>query len=137
MGVAPSAGLARTAVLGLARSVGWIEMYVGLDFVYARTEKLVARLFESLQKLGGVNVEKRAPAVVTFSVARWPIEDVIDELRRRVFAIVSLPADAQSVQASVGWFNTESEIDAFVGAVRDIAANTPDSIPRRLPLLGE
>ena len=73
----------------------------------------------------------------TFAVDDWPIEDTIDELRRRVFAIVALAPDHESVMASVGWFNTDAEIAAFVGAVRDIAANTPDSIPRRLPLLGQ
>jgi selenocysteine lyase/cysteine desulfurase len=136
-GVAPSSGLGRTAVLGLARSVGWIEMYVGLDWAYARTKTLGSALRESLLTIPGVRITGSESAVVTFAVANWPIEDTIDELRRRVFAIVALAPDHESVMASVGWFNTEAEIAAFVGAVRDIAANTPDSIPRRLPLLGQ
>src|SRR5205085_897033 len=93
VGVSPSAGLPRTAVLGLARSVGWIEMYVGLDFVYSRTKNLVAALAESLQILKGVRVERPHPAVVTFTVEGWPIGDVVDELRRRGFAIVSVTPD--------------------------------------------
>jgi selenocysteine lyase/cysteine desulfurase len=136
LGVAPSAGLSRTAVLGLARSVGWLEMYVGLDWIYSRTSALVTGILESLQQIAGVRVQKPAPAVVTFVVDGWSVEDVVDELRRRVFAIVGVTADGQ-VRASVGWFNTEAEITSFCGAVREIAANTPESIPRRLPLLGQ
>lgn len=136
LGIPPASGLARTAVLGLARSVGWIEMYVGLDWVYSRTAALVARLHESLVAIPGVRVVDAQSAVITFDVENWSIEDTVDELRRRVFAIVGVTATGQ-VRASVAWFNTEAEIDTFAGAVAEIAASTPDSIPRRLPLLGQ
>ncbi|HEY5488388.1 MAG TPA: hypothetical protein VIK00_01000 [Candidatus Limnocylindrales bacterium] len=137
LGVSRSFGLSRTAVLGLARSVGWLEMYVGLDLVYRRTAALSTRLRASLLALPGVRVLNPAPAVVTFGVDNWTVEDTVDELRRRVFAIVGLTPDGRAIRVSVGWFNTEAEIDTFVGAVREIAASTPDSIPRRLPLLGQ
>jgi selenocysteine lyase/cysteine desulfurase len=137
LGTSPSSGLSRTAVLGLARSVGWLEMYVGLEWAYARTENIVALLRESLLKIPGVSVAQTQSAVVTFSVANWSLEDLVDELRRRVFAIVGVTTDHGSVRASVGWFNTEAEIAVFCGAVAEIAASTPASIPRRLPLLGQ
>jgi selenocysteine lyase/cysteine desulfurase len=137
LGVSPSSGLSRTAVLGLARSVGWIEMYVGLEWAYERTKRLVALLLESLVEIPGVRATKAQPAVVTLQADGWGVEDTIDELRRRVFAIVGLTPDDPSIQASVGWFNTEGEVAAFAGAVREIAASTPESIPRRLPLLGQ
>jgi selenocysteine lyase/cysteine desulfurase len=138
--VAPSTGLSRTDVLGLARSVGWIEMYVGLDWAYARTAALTRHLVESLREIPGLAVaaaEEDSPAVVTFRVEHWPLGETLDELRRRAFAIVSPTRDGRAVRASVGWWNTAQEIEAFCRAVRDIAANTPDSIPRRLPLLGQ
>ena len=137
LGLASAAGLARTAVLGLARSVGWLEMYVGLEWAYARTAKLAAHLRGLLGEIPGVRMTRAESAVVPFTVDGWTVEDTVDELRRRVFAIVGLTPDGQSIRASVGWFNTEAEIQRFAGAVRDIAANTPDSIPRRLPLLGQ
>ena len=138
--VPPSSGLSRTAVLGLARSVGWIEMYVGLDWAYSRTARLSHHLRESLQEIPRVELaefSEAAPAIASLRVEHWPIGDVVDELRRRVFAIVGLTPDQQQVRASVGWWNTEDEIDRFCGAVREIAANSPDSIPRRLPFLGQ
>jgi selenocysteine lyase/cysteine desulfurase len=137
LGVHPSSGLSRTAVLGLARSVGWLEMYVGLDWIYARTAPLIDRLLQSAREIPGVRVDRPAPAVAALSVDGWSVEDVVDELRRRVFAIVGVTADRSAVRASVAWFNTEAEIATFCGALRDIAANTPESIPRRLPLLGQ
>jgi selenocysteine lyase/cysteine desulfurase len=115
-------------------AVGWLEMYVGLEWVYSRTGPLVDRLRESLLEIQGVNVVAQL-AVISFSVDRWSGEETVDELRRRVFAIVGVTTDGK-VRASVAWFNTEDEIDTFVGAVREIATNTPDSMPRRLPLLG-
>lgn len=136
-GMAPSSGIPRTAVLGLARSVGWIEMYVGLEWAYERTKRLVALLLESLVEIPGVRATKLQAAVATIQVDGWGVDDTIDELRRRVFAIVGLSPDGPSIQASVGWFNTEVELTTFSGAVREIAASTPESIPRRLPLLGQ
>jgi selenocysteine lyase/cysteine desulfurase len=136
LGVSPASGLSRTAVLGLARSVGWLEMYVGLDLVYTRTATLADALEKALSTIAGVSL-RRELAVVTFSVANWSVEDTVDELRRRVFAIVSVTPDGTAIRASVAWFNTLDEIATFAAAVRDIAANTPDSIPRRLPLLGQ
>ncbi len=102
-----------------------------------RTARLADELLASLSDIPGVQVTMPQPAVVTFQVENWTVEDTVDELRRRVFAIVGLTPDGRSIRASVGWFNTESEIEKFVGAVREIAASTPDSIPRRLPLLGQ
>ena len=78
LGVARSSGLSRTAVLGLARSVGWLEMYVGLDLVYRRTAALATRLRESLQVIPGVRVLNPAPAVVTFGVDHWTVEHTVD-----------------------------------------------------------
>jgi selenocysteine lyase/cysteine desulfurase len=115
-------------------------MYVGLEWAYSRTAALASRLRESVSQVPRVVVAPtvtEAPAVVSFRVEGWPLGDLVDELRRRVFAIVGLSSDGSGVRASVGWFNTEQEIATFCAAVGEIAASTPDTIPRRLPLLGQ
>jgi selenocysteine lyase/cysteine desulfurase len=134
LGVAPSSGLARTAVLGLARSVGWLEMYVGLEWLYERTRRLVERLAAAVA-VGGVEVVRSAPAVIDFRLPAWPTDMALDELRRRVFTIIELTPDRSAIRAAVAWFNTEDEIDRFASAVRELAAHTPDSLPRRPPLI--
>ena len=135
--VPASSGLGRTAVLGLARSVGWLEMYVGLQWAFDRTAALSRRLAAALL---GEGVEVITPtdsmaAIVCFRLTAWPTEQALDELRRRVFAIVEASPDQQSIRASVAWFNTDEEIDRFVAAVREMASHTPATLPRRPPLI--
>ncbi len=130
--------LARSALLGLARSVGWLEMYVGLEWAYERGQRLAHRLHAALADIDGVEPNPTADALATtvcFSIARWTAVEVVDELRRRVFAIISPTPDDQRVRASVAWFNTEQELDRLVAAVATIAAHAPDTLPRRPPLI--
>jgi selenocysteine lyase/cysteine desulfurase len=139
----PPAGLAsrtlpRTALVGLARSVGWLEMYVGLDLIYERTARLAARLHGALSAIAGVEVVTPAPppaAIVTFRLAAWPAEAAGEELGRRVYALLSALPGPDLLRASVGWFNTDEELERFAQAVATIAAHTPASLPRRPPLV--
>jgi selenocysteine lyase/cysteine desulfurase len=131
------ASLARTAVLGLARSVGWLEMYVGLEWIYRRTGTLAGRLHDALSAISRVTVVTPRDAlagIIVFRLPGWPLESVLDELRRRAFAIIGPTPDGESVRASVAWFNTEEELDRFAAVVAEIARYTPETLPRR-PLL--
>lgn len=131
-------GLSRTAVLGLARSVGWLEMFVGLDWMFERGTRLARRLRDSLAALDGVEVLTPAAAMATTVVFRlgvWPTEESLDELRRRSFAILGTAAGDEAVRASVAWFNTEDELDRFAAAVAELGRHTPESLPRRPPLI--
>lgn len=129
--------LPRRTALGLARSVGWLEMYVGLPWIYDRVGPLAASLARGLAETDGVELltpPDRMAAIVTFRVERWSAEQIAEELSHRVGAILSVVAirDATpAIRASVGWWNTEEELGRFTEAVRLIAAHTPDSIPRR------
>lgn len=130
-------GLPRTAVLGLARSVGWLEMFVGLDWMFERGARLARRLYDALAAMDAVEMSTPVDALATtvvFRLRAWPTEDALDELRRRVFAIVGTTAD-DSIRASVGWFNTEDELDRFAAAVAELGRHTPESLPRRPPLI--
>jgi len=142
---APGAGhgvrdhdVGRTATLGLARSVGWLEMYVGLDWIFERGAALTRRLHAALTAAEGVEVVTPAEAlatIVVFRLTSWPADEALDELRRRVFAIIGATPDGTSLRASVAWFNTEDELDRFAAAVAEIAAYTPETLPRRPTLV--
>ncbi|CAN5595915.1 hypothetical protein BH23CHL7_BH23CHL7_22190 [soil metagenome] len=126
--------LARSTVLGLARSVGWLAMYVGLEWAYQRTASLAGRLAAALAGSDGVELLTPLPppaAVVTFRLAGWPAEDAADELNHRVQALVRPLAGPNVIRASVGWFNTETELDHFAEAVAELARHTPQTLPRR------
>jgi len=130
--------LARTALVGLARSVGWLEMYVGLEWLHGRTAALAGRLHEALTGQAGIELlcpRAALAAVVTFRLPGWPLAEAVDELSRRVHALVGTLAAAGTLRASVAWFNTEDEIDRFAGAVVELGRHTPASLPRRPPIV--
>lgn len=131
-------GLPRTAVLGLARSVGWLEMFVGLDWALERGQRLARRLHGALAAAEGVEVLTPLDglaSVVVFRLASWSVDEAADELRRRVFAIIGITPETDALRASVGWFNTEEELDRFAAAVAEVARHTPATLPRRPPLV--
>lgn len=137
----------RRSLLGLARSVGWLEMYVGLPWAFERTARLAARLTDQLLESTGVEVltpRDRGSAMVSFRVAGWDTQQVAEELGRRVFAICGV-VDAPggpAIRLGVGCWNTDEELDRLVTAVRELASHTPETLPRRpslviLPWSGE
>jgi selenocysteine lyase/cysteine desulfurase len=132
----PEPEVGRTQMLGLARSVGWLEMYVGLPWIYERTASLAARLVSGLEQINGVQTltPEAHAATVCFRLTAWPTDQLLDELRRRIFAIISATPNGNAIRASVAWFNTEEEIDRFVSAVAEIAQFTPETLPRRKTL---
>jgi selenocysteine lyase/cysteine desulfurase len=129
------ASLPRTTLLGLARSVGWLEMYVGLEWAHERGRRLAGWLASVLGATDGVEVltpTERGATIVSFRLpAAWTAQEAADELGRRVFAIVRPLPDLGALRVSVAWFNTEDELERLVGAVAELARHTPTSLPRR------
>ncbi len=132
----------RPSVLGFARSCGWLAMFVGLDYVYRRGAALGRRTADALAAIGGVEVisprDKLGP-LVTFRIAGWPADEALDELGRRAFAIARTVPDTDRLRLSVGFFNTEAELDRVAAIVAELAAHTPQTLPPRpsLTILGE
>lgn len=132
----PEPEVGRTQILGLARSVGWLEMYVGLPWIYERTASLAARLKAGLEAIGGLQsfTPDAMAATVCFRLPAWETDKLLEELRRRVFAIIGSTPNGNAVRASVAWFNTAEEIDRFASAVSEISQFTPETLPRRKTL---
>ena len=132
----------RPSVVGFARSCGWLSMYVGLDWAYARAARLARRSADLLAAIPGVELltpRHQMATLVSFRIAGWTPDQALDELGRRVFAIArTLPA-VNALRISVGFFNTDEEIERFCAAVAELAAHTPETLPRHraLPLLGQ
>ncbi len=129
-----SAGFGRGALLSLARSVGWLLMYVELPWAIDRTVALADGLYADLAAIDGVELLADPGAhgpVATFRISGWDAEGAVDELSRSIFAIVEADAEADVIRASVGAWNREKELVRFTERVAELAAHTPESLPRR------
>ena len=130
------------SVLGFARSCGWLAMHVGLEFVYRRGAVLAARLADALAATPGVEVvtpRDHLATLVSFRIEGWPAQDALDELGRRTFAIARVIPETDWLRCSVGFFNTEAELDRVVATVAELARYTPETLPRRpsVTILGQ
>ena len=131
---AGSGGFARGSLLALARSVGWLLMYVELTWVVARTGRLARRLSESLASIHGVELTNGGSAhaaLLAFRIAGWDAEQAADELSRSASVIADVDEGADVIRVSVGAWNREDELDRFVSRVAELAAHTPADLPRR------
>jgi len=125
---------ARGSLLALARSVGWLLMYVELPWVVARTGRLARRLYGSLAGIHGVELvgDRAAHAgLLAFRIIGWDAEQAAEELSRSAFVIADVESEADVVRVSVGAWNREDELDRFVERVAELAAHTPASLPRK------
>ncbi|HEX8940830.1 MAG TPA: aminotransferase class V-fold PLP-dependent enzyme [Candidatus Limnocylindrales bacterium] len=130
-------GFPRASIVGLARSCGWLSMYVGLPWVHERTARLARLAAALLADVPGVSVLTPRAAMaglVAFRVAGWQAERVAEELSRRVFAILRTVPPLDAVRISVGFFNTEAELERLRDGVAELAAHTPATLPPRRSL---
>lgn len=129
-----SAPFGRGTLLALARSVGWLLMYVELPWALDRTNALADRLYDGLAAIDGLELLADAEthgAIAAFRLEGWDAETVAEELGRSIFAIVETDTEADVIRASVGAWNREGEIDRFIERVAELAAHTPETLPRR------
>jgi L-cysteine/cystine lyase len=130
------------SVAGVARSCGWLAMYVGLSWIYERGMGLARGAHETLSATPGIEVLTPAAAMgtlVTFRIAGWRADEALDELGRRIFSIARSVSSLDAIRISTAFFNTEAEIGRFCEAVAELARHTPETLPRRpaLTILGE
>jgi L-cysteine/cystine lyase len=132
----------RVNVIGLARSIGWLSMFVGLPWLYERGATMARLAWERLAAIDGVEmVSPREPlaTLVSFRIRGWPAQDAMDELGSRAFAILRVVALVDALRISVGWFTTDEELERLATVVELLAAHTPETLPprRTLTILGE
>jgi L-cysteine/cystine lyase len=132
-----TSGVNHALIIGLARSCGWLSMYVGLGWALERGAALARQTAERLAALAGVSLVTPLEAMaglVTFRIAGWPAQAVLDELGARAFVIARVIEPLDAVRFSIGWFNSEEELDRVLGLVAELAAHTPESMPARRTL---
>jgi L-cysteine/cystine lyase len=127
----------RPSVIGLARSIGWMSMFIGLDWVYGRGRAMTTRAVELLGAIPGVTILSPADAMgtlVTFRIDGWPADAVFEELSARIFLIARTIPPLDAVRVSPAFFTTEAELVTLAEAVELVARHRPDTIPPRRTL---
>jgi L-cysteine/cystine lyase len=130
-------GYHRPSVLGMARSIGWLTMFVGLEFVHGRGMATARRAADALAAIEGVTLltpRERMATLVSFRIAGWPAEEELDELAARTFAIARTVPPVDAIRISVGCWTSDDELERFLAGVRLLAAHTPETIPARRTL---
>jgi L-cysteine/cystine lyase len=127
----------KPSIVGFARSVGWLGMYVGLEWVYSRSAGQARAMAGRLAGIPGVEVvtpRHQMATLVTFRIAGWDAQAALDELGARVFAIARTIPAMEALRISVGCFNSGAELERFSAAVGLLAAHTPGTLPPRRSL---
>lgn len=130
-------GFHRPSVTGLARSIGWLSMYVGLEFVYRRGAEMAHRAADLLAGIDGVELltpRDRMAGLISFRIRGWEPQAALDELQARTFCLARTLPLVNALRISVGFWTTEDEIDTFVDGVRLLASHTPGTLPPRRTL---
>jgi L-cysteine/cystine lyase len=130
-------GFHRPSVVGLARSVGWLSMFVGLPWVHERGARMAAWAHDRLSAIPGVEVitpREHMATLVAFRIAGWTPDEAFAELGARVFAVLRTLPLVDALRISVGFYNSEEELERFALAVELLAAHTPATIPARRTL---
>ena len=129
------------SVVGMARSCGWLSMYVGLEWIFDRSAAIAAAARQRLGAIPGVRLQAPGEGVtpsLAFRIDGWDGEAALDELGARVFALASVIDEADAIRIGPGFFTTEDEIDRFAAAVELLATHTPENLPprRQLTIIG-
>jgi L-cysteine/cystine lyase len=127
----------RPSIVGMARSIGWMSMFVGLDWIYERGAAMAREAARRLAAIDGVEVltpVDRMATLVAFRIDDWPAQAALDELSARVFAVARTVPPIDAIRISVGFFTSDAELERFAGAVELLAAHTPETIPPRRTL---
>jgi L-cysteine/cystine lyase len=123
-----SGGFHRPSVVGMARSIGWLSMFVGLDFVHRHGLAMAALAATRLAAIPGVSVltpTSRMATLVTFRIAGWSAQAALDELGARVFTIARTIASLDALRISVG-FHLRGGTGAAGGRIELLASLTRD-----------
>jgi L-cysteine/cystine lyase len=129
-----TAGFHKPSLVGLARSAGWLSMYVGLPWAHERSARLAGEAADRLAETPGVTLvtpRSRMATLVSFRVAGWTADEVVEALARRVFAIVRALPGLDAVRLSVAWFTTEGELRRVLDEVEVLARHTSATLPER------
>ncbi len=134
------AGFHRPSVVGFARSLGWLTMYVGVPWSQERAVRLARGMADRLAAIPGITLLTPRPAqgtLVSFRIRGWTAAQALAEVAPRATAILRDLPVIDALRLSIGFWNTEAELDRVATVVEHVAGHTPETLPsRRIAVLG-
>ena len=127
----------RPSVVGMARSIGWLSMFVGWSWIHERGPALAAWMADRLAAIDGVELVTPRGAMatlVTFRIRGWDPEPALDELSARVFVVARTVPTIAALRLSVGAWNSEEELERLLEAIELLASHRPETLPPRRTL---
>ncbi len=131
----------RPSIAGFARAISWLSMYVGLEYVHRLGPLQARRAADALAAIDGIELltpRHQMGTLVTFRIGGWTAQAALDELSSRTSVIARTITALDAIRISVGFFNSDDEVDRLLDGVRLLATHGPDTLPARrtLPIFG-
>ncbi len=132
----------RPSIVGFARSVAWLSMYVGWEWIHARAARLTRSTALRLARIDGVEIltpTDRMATLLVFRIQGWSADAAAGELAKRTFAILGTVPALDAIRIGIGFFNSEDELERFAAGVELLAGHTAETLPPRqlLAILGQ
>jgi L-cysteine/cystine lyase len=133
-------GFHRPSVVGFARSLGWLSMYVGVPWAQERAVRLAGGMADRLGAIPGVTVVTPRPVagtLVSFRIAGWTAAQALAEVAPRAMAILRDVPAIDALRLSIGFWSTEAELERVAEVVEQVVRHAPGTLPKRqLTVLG-
>jgi L-cysteine/cystine lyase len=113
------------AVKALATSLTWLNEEIGLEWMYQRIATLGQYCYQALESVPGVTIlTPREPmaGLVHFTLEGVAPADLTSKLREQGILIRETPSPAAN-RVSLGFYNTQEEIDHLIEAVAGLRAD--------------
>lgn len=112
-------------LLGFQKSLEYLLDDVGMDWIYARIQRLARHMRALISDIPGVEVvtpQGKEAGLIEFHVEGWNPPDLCTRLNERKFMLRPEPEHQVPAPAriSTGFYNTEEELDQLADAIRDI-----------------
>ncbi len=120
------------SIIGQKCSIDWLLDEVGLKWIYKRVGDLYHIARKELSTLPGVKIvtPDRAAGLLSFRVEGIASNKLVEHLGAKGIVVRSI-LEMDCVRASLGFFNTENEIEQLVKGVLEVIKNKEVDVPVR------
>ncbi|HHJ06001.1 MAG TPA: aminotransferase class V-fold PLP-dependent enzyme [Anaerolineae bacterium] len=121
----------RPAVHAMAANLRWLSESVGWEFIFERIAGLSQYTFQALNALPGVKVitpEGGQSGLITFNLEGYDPARVMVKLGQENIVVRFLP-HPYALRVSTGFYNTQNDVDRFIGALEETLSGSPDALP--------